>query len=175
MLAMQLNLRFGSNAGLMSSAALSECACQTGECGGLVHASCLIDRNEKCCAPLFIWQSPEAMRDFLFGEAFAGVVTTFGRPRVRTWNVLEFDQPDITTAATYARREVDTIDANSSLRDVARREGKRHREALDCPGLLAHATAIDADRWEIVRFSLWGEDQCAVASNADCVQTYVTA
>ncbi|MFP6742961.1 MAG: DUF4865 family protein, partial [Alphaproteobacteria bacterium] len=147
----------------------------TGESGGLVHASCLLDRNEKCCAPLYIWQSPEAMSDFLFGEPFARIVTTFGRPRVRTWNVLEFDQPDMTTTATYARREVDTIDANSSLRDIACREGKRHREALDCPGIVAHATTIDADRWEIARFSLWRDDQCAVAANADCVQVYATA
>ena len=172
MLAMQLKLRFGVNAGSMSSAALSDCANRISPRRDLIHASSLIDEGEQCCTPLFIWRSPEAMSDFLFGGPFSRVVETFGRPRVRTWNVLEFDLADATATARYARREVDTIDANASLRDIARREGERHREVLDCPGLVAHTTAIDADRWEIARFSLWCDADCAAAPNADCVQGY---
>lgn len=172
MLAMQLKLRFGVNAGSMSNAAISDCAKQIGPRHGLVHASCLVDESEQCCTPLFIWRTPEDMSGFLFGEPFAEVVDAYGRPRVRTWNVLEFDLADSAATAQYARREVDNINPDSNLRDVVRREGERHREVLDCPGLVAHAATIDADRWEIARFSLWRDDACAVAPNADCVQVY---
>ena len=172
MFAMQLNLKFGVNAGSMSSAALSECANRISPRRDLIHASCLIDESEQCCTPLFIWRSPEAMSDFLFGGPFARVVDTYGRPRVHTWNVLEFDLADPTVTPDYARREVDAIDASASLRDIARREGERHQEILDCPGLVAYTTTIDADRWEIARFSLWRDAACASAPNADCVQSY---
>ena len=112
---------------------------------------------------------------FLHGGPFKGVVDVYGRPRVRTWNVLEYGSADASVTPRFARREVDTVDAEDSLWAVARRESERHRKILDQPGLSAHATAIDPDRWEIARFSLWSDERFAGQSGADCVHSYTVA
>jgi hypothetical protein len=33
-------------------------------------------------------------------------------------------------------------------------------------------TAIDADRWEVMRFSLWQDRRHCPETESDCVQTY---
>ena len=113
--------------------------------------------------------------NFLTGDPFGEIVEVYGRPRVRTWNLLEFDTVDSAVTPGFAVRELDSVDAGDSLWAVTRREAERHREILERPGLAAHAAALDPDRWEIARFSLWRDAECAEAPNADCVQTYRVA
>ncbi|MCH8859261.1 MAG: DUF4865 family protein [Proteobacteria bacterium] len=113
--------------------------------------------------------------NFLTGDPFGEIVEVYGRPRVRTWNLLEFDTVDSAVTPGFAVRELDSVDAGDSLWAVTRRETERHREILERPGLAAHAAALDPDRWEIARFSLWRDAECAEAPNADCVQTYRVA
>ena len=173
MLAMQLNLPFVlGRDDASASATVHDCARRVSPRRDLVHACCLVDEGERCCAPLYIWRSTRAMCNFLMGDPFGEIVEIYGRPRVRTWNVLELDTGDSTITPRFAVREVDSVDAEASLWTMARRETERHREILDRPGLAAHAAVLDPDRWEIARFSLWRDRECAGAPNADCVQTY---
>ena len=176
MLAMQLNLRFGPRSGdAAARATVLDCTRRVTPRRDLVHACCLVDEDENVCAPFYVWRNARAMCRFLLGGPFEGIVQVYGRPRVRTWNVLEYDSVDASITPRFARREVDTVDAEDNLWAVARRECERHREILDRPGLAAHATAIDPDRWEIARFSLWRDERCAGRSSADCVHTYTVA
>lgn len=173
MLAMQLNLRLGACSDETGAyGRVVDCARRVSPRRDLVHAACLVDDEAHVCAPLYIWRSGGAMRCFLLGSRFGEVVDGFGRPRVRTWSVLEFDPGDTSVAPRFAISEIDALDPERNLRSVAQREKRRHREMLRRPGLYSHAAAVDPDRWEIVRFSLWRDELCAAPADADCVHTY---
>ncbi len=139
----------------------------------LIHASYLVNPKEFVYAPFYVWRDEDAMRGFLLGKSFAGVVQAFGRPRIRTWNVLQFDQIHREGAASFGVREVDAICREDDLATAARREGERHRALLGAPGLEARAVVLDPDRWEIARFSLWRDEGSACNIDADCVETYL--
>ncbi len=173
MIAMQLCLRFGAHYdGAALRRRVGDCARRNGRNGDLLYASCLIDEDDGLYAPFYVWRSDETLCSFLLGGPFADVVGAVGRPRLRTWNVLEFDRAASVTAPRFAVREIDALDSGESLALVARREGARHRAALDRPGLHAHAALIDPERWEVARLSLWRDESYAAASDADCVHTY---
>jgi hypothetical protein len=140
---------------------------------GLEHKSFLFDSCDRVYAPLYIWRNSEAaLRFMLEDRMFESVVETFGRPRVRRWMVVEFAHGTHKTLPRFARCEMDKVTSGSSLRSLVEREGEGHREALAKTGLFAHMVALDADRWELVRFSLWRDQATACKSDADCVQEY---
>ena len=68
---------------------------------GLVFKSWLYSRRDQplqpetrnCYAPLYVWESSEAMDTFLSGPLFAGAVNSFGQPDIRRWMALR--TPDI--------------------------------------------------------------------------------
>ena len=140
---------------------------------GLLHKSFLFDMRNRIYAPFYIWQDPDAARRFFLDERmFESVVVSFGRPRVHRWMVLDFDHGVTKTPPDFARCEIDKVEGGASLRSLIDREGVRHREMLTRPGLFAHLFALDADRWELVRYSLWQNAAAAAASDADCIQEY---
>jgi hypothetical protein len=100
------------------------------------------------------------------------VTQTFGRPRVRTWNVLAYDIADASVEPTFAVREVDSIAAEDNLAELADEERAQHRSLISTPGLHSHAVALDADRWELVRYSLWRDQASATKPRGDSVQPY---
>ncbi|MGE5539832.1 MAG: DUF4865 family protein [Gemmatimonas sp.] len=139
---------------------------------GLAHKSYLFNHQHGLYAPFYIWNSHDAARDFLLGPLFVGVTQTFGRPRVRTWNVLAYDIADPSVEPTFAVREVDSIASEDSLAELAEIEREQHRALTATPGLHSHAVALDADRWELVRYSLWRDQTCAAKPRGDSVQPY---
>ena len=46
------------------------------------------------------------------------------------------------------------------------------QQLLENPALYMHLVALDADRWEVMRYSLWKDEASANEPNGDCVQTY---
>ncbi len=151
---------------------VEECAHGAQQQRDLVHVSYLINPNEFVYAPFYVWRSEEAMCGFLLGKPFTRVVRRFGRPRLRTWNILQFHQAAAGGTATFAAREIDAICSQDSLEAAARREDERHRGLLDLPGLRMYAVMLNPGRWEIARFSLWCDEPAAGALDADCVETY---
>lgn len=140
---------------------------------GLRHKSFLFDARERIYAPLYIWRDQDAARRYFVDEKmFESVVETFGRPRVRRWMVLDFAHADAGVTPHFARCEIDKVESGISLRSLVDREGTRHRDLLASAGLFAHMVALDADRWETVRYSLWDANSSAVETDADCVQEY---
>lgn len=140
---------------------------------GLAHKSYLFNATDRLYAPFYIWRSHEAAREFLLSDIFQDVSDTFRRPRVRMWNVFCYDVFDSAITPTFAVREVDPVSAEQRLAAMAAAERQAHGLLHGKAGLHSHAVALDADRWELVRFSLW-RDEAAVRDKvtADTVQTY---
>ncbi len=139
---------------------------------GLTHKSFLFNYRDGIYAPFYIWDSHEAAREFLLDEVFKAVIETFGRPRVRIWNILSYECSDPMITPTFAVREVDAVAAEEDLAKLAEEERRAHAAIIGHPGLYSHAVALDADRWELVRYSLWRDAERAANPDADCVQTY---
>lgn len=135
---------------------------------GLAHKSFLLDAQQRTYAPFYVWRSHDAMRDFLFGNLFSGVVEAFGRPRIRHWSVLEFAHSDRGITPTFACYEIDKVSLDLSLPETRNREMEAHRALLKTPGLYASVSAIDADRWEVCRFTLWADQKAKPRTQSDC-------
>ncbi len=54
-----------------------------------------------------------------------------------------------------AAREWFNVAGNADLADLRSREIDAHETALATPGLYARVVALNPDRWQIVRFTLW--------------------
>lgn len=139
---------------------------------GLTHKSFLYNRLQRLYAPFYVWHDSAAARKFIFGDLFAGVIQSFGRPRVRRWTIMCSGRGDRSRPPAFAAYEIDKAASSVSLPDLGRREAAAHQAMMDSPGLYAHVVGLDPDRWEIARFSLWHSREQMPASHADCVQGY---
>ena len=140
---------------------------------GLAHKSFLFNPEDHIYAPFYIWQSPEASRSFLLNDLFKGVIETFNRPRVRTWSVLSATYGNKSMQPCFAIREADLIPADANLSALAMKEIEKQAGFLKKnPNVYYHVVALDSDRWEIIRYSLWLDNSGVDAIDMDCAQTY---
>src|SRR6202044_147611 len=117
--------------------------------------SYLFSDSDKIYAPFYIWSDMAQARKFLFDDLFKGVIESFRRPRVRTWMVLDSVYGNRGFEPGFAIRETDRIAPEDDLETLFKQE-KREQEALAAnPQLHFHAVALDAERWELIRYSLW--------------------
>lgn len=106
-------------------------------------------------------------------DLYQGVIESFGRHRVRSWLVVGTVFGDKSTNPTFARREIDAVSPDASLKKLAAEEREHQQQLLAShASLYMQVTAIDADRWEVMRFSLWRNRSDAPQTESDCVQTY---
>lgn len=139
---------------------------------GLYHKSFLYSPDDKLYAPFYIWENDAAGRTFLLNDLFRGVIDTFSRPRVRTWSVLATGYGNPELMAHHAVREADLIPADQDLQALVRRE-QGHIETLKRnPNLYFIAVALDADRWELIRYYLWKDQASEACIGSDCTQHY---
>ncbi|MDX2072842.1 MAG: DUF4865 family protein [Alphaproteobacteria bacterium] len=134
---------------------------------GLVHKSFLYNDKEKLYAPFYLWKDVVEARDFLMDDLFKGVIEAFSRHRVRSWFVLQMGHGNRTLTPTYARRETDIIAPEERLDHYVAKEKTAQEALLSNPNLYMHTIAIDADRWEIIRFSLWKDKESATKPESD--------
>ena len=140
---------------------------------GMKHKSYLLSETDHIYAPFYIWSDVAQARQFLFDDLFSGVVKSFRRPRVRTWMVLDAVYGASTHQPTFAMREADMIAPEENLEELFKREKEEQaRLAAANKHLHFHAIALDAERWELIRYSLWHEEAAASKPTSDCVQTY---
>ncbi|WP_025899762.1 DUF4865 family protein [Sneathiella glossodoripedis] len=139
---------------------------------GLTHKFYLYEREEHIYAPLYIWENSQAAQDFLMDSLFGDVIQDFGRPRVRSWQILEFNYGSSTIEPVKMTAEVDKVCNEKSLTDIRKIEEKVHKGMLKQDGLFAHMVLLDPDRWEISRCSLWSFKDRQVTSESDCVYEY---
>jgi uncharacterized protein DUF4865 len=135
---------------------------------GLSHKFYLYDDEEHYYAPLYIWHDHHAAQQFLMEDLFSGFVDTFGRPRVRTWNILNFDYGERGVSPTYVCYSVDKVNVSSDLQDFVKTESVRHQQTIAVPNLFANLVLLDADRWELSRFSFWSSKADSVSYESDC-------
>ena len=139
---------------------------------GLVHKSYLADDEDKLYAPFYIWNDVAKLRDFLLDDLFHGVTTAFHRPRVRSWSVLEYENGQFKGAPTFALRESDPIPADIPLEEVMEQARAHQQELLDSKGLHTTVLGLDADRWELLHYSLWDSAESPPQTHSDCCHRY---
>ncbi|MDQ0989215.1 DUF4865 family protein [Streptomyces sp. V3I7] len=107
-------------------------------------------------APFYLWNTTEGMNRFLWGGPFQGIVDDFGRPEVRQWSGLAYEEgvaANAPAAVAVRRREPVPEDVELS---VLMEEAVRETERLAArDGAVLAAAAVDTRRWELVHFSLW--------------------
>lgn len=141
-------------------------------CPGLRHKFYLYDSEEHIYAPFYIWENAQFAQEFLLNNLFNGVTENFGRPRVRSWQVIAFDYGPAKEDPTYMCSAVDKVPVGRSVGDLMQVEKTRHNGLLKTPGLYAHMVLLDPDRWETGLYSLWTTQEQATPDNADCVSSY---
>lgn len=139
---------------------------------GLVHKSFLYNKTDGLYAPFYVWEGDAPVREFLTGRLFRDLVATFGRPRVRCWTVLAFDDGGRPDDVDVAVKESDSIPAETDIAKLVGEEKSRHAELSKASGLGCHLVGIDPDRWELMRYSTWAEAQVPPGCDADMMQCY---
>ncbi|MFD5794268.1 DUF4865 family protein [Streptomyces diastatochromogenes] len=108
--------------------------------------------------PFYLWNTMEGMNSFLWGGAFQGPVDDFGRPAIRQWTGLAFEEGAVGSSAAYAvrrRRPVpDGVELAAFMTEAADETGRLAAE----DGAVLAAAAVDTRAWEVVHFSLWAHD-----------------
>ncbi|MGY4923441.1 DUF4865 family protein [Streptomyces sp. 900105755] len=109
--------------------------------------------------PFYLWNTVRGMNSFLWAGAFQGPVDDFGRPRIRQWTGLAFEEGTAAgSPAAFAvrrRRPVpEGVELAAFMADAADETGRLAAE----DGAVLAASAVDTDAWELVHFSLWEHD-----------------
>lgn len=120
-------------------------------------------------APLYFWNSHEALSAFTVGPLFAGLIESFGRPSAIDQQVLGFDIVDASIEPTIATIETTQMEPSALPAAMHRIEDAHHRTTLSTPGLFAAATLLDTREWTVSRARLWADAQCVrgVAAHAE--------
>lgn len=139
---------------------------------GLVHKSFLYNDHDKLYAPFYVWKNLDEAQQFLLDDLFRGVIETFKRHRVRSWFVLQLAYGNRTLQPSYALREIDAVPAEAKLDSYLKQEKDHQAELLSNPNLYMHLLALDADRWEILRFGLWKDKASAAKPHGDSCIDY---
>ncbi|MFC9909920.1 DUF4865 family protein [Streptomyces sp. NPDC127197] len=106
--------------------------------------------------PFYLWNTMEGMNTFLWGGAFQGPVNDFGRPRVRQWTGLAYEEGSAAgSPAGYAVRRRQPVPEGAELAGfMADAAGETERLAAQDGAVLA-AAVVDTRAWELAHFSLW--------------------
>lgn len=107
-------------------------------------------------APFYLWNTGAGMNAFLWGGPFQGIVDDFGRPSVRQWSGLAYEEGGAAgspaQAAVLRRRQVPE---GALLSDVMADAARETQRSADEEGVLLSVSAVDTSRWELIHFSLW--------------------
>ncbi|MEV0634610.1 DUF4865 family protein [Streptomyces sp. NPDC050619] len=110
-------------------------------------------------APFYLWNTVEGMNSFLWGGAFQGLSDDFGRPSVRQWTGVAYEEGGAVgsparVAVRRRQRVPDGVRLGEMVEDAVRETGRLAGE----DGAVLAAVAVDTSRWELVHFSLWDHD-----------------
>jgi hypothetical protein len=110
-------------------------------------------------APFYLWNTVAGMNSFLWGGPFQRIVDDFGRPSVRQWTGLAYEEGGAAGSAVRVAvlRRQQVPDGGPVSEVVAEAEREAGRLAGEDGAVLA-AAAVDPSRWELVHFSLWAHD-----------------
>jgi len=109
-------------------------------------------------APFYLWHETSGTNEFLYGEGFAAIQGSFGRPLIEHWIGLELRAEEERREAPprSATRQDLSILEQDELAEVRRRELDWLDQCRSDPrGMHTAITALDPYRWRLVRFVLW--------------------
>ncbi|MFC8513422.1 DUF4865 family protein [Streptomyces sp. NPDC057257] len=110
-------------------------------------------------APFYLWNTVEGMNTFLWGGAFQRLSDDFGRPVVRQWTGLAYEEGGaVGGSARFAVRRREPVPDGVELADVTARATGETERLAGADGAVLAAAAVDTSRWELVHFSLWEHD-----------------
>jgi hypothetical protein len=110
-------------------------------------------------APFYLWNTVRGMNSFLWGGGFQRLGDDFGRPVVRQWTGLAYDEGGAAGApARVAVRERRPVPEGAVAGEVAGEAAREAARLAARDGAVCAAAAVDTARWELVLFSLWAED-----------------
>jgi hypothetical protein len=110
-------------------------------------------------APFYLWNTVGGMNSFLWGGPFQGIPDDFGRPSVRQWSGLAYEEGGAAgSAARVAVLRRQPVPDGVRLTEVAAEAARETGRLAGEDGALLAAAAVDTSRWELVHFSLWEHD-----------------
>ncbi|CAL9636476.1 DUF4865 family protein [Streptomyces sp. Tu 3180] len=110
-------------------------------------------------APFYLWNTVEGANGFLWGGGLQGIADDFGRPRVRWWTGLAYEEGTAAGAApVVAVRRRRPVPDGVRLGEVAEEAVRECGRLAGEDGAVLAAAAVDTGAWELVHFSLWGHD-----------------
>ncbi|MEY9989254.1 hypothetical protein ABIE67_001286 [Streptomyces sp. V4I8] len=110
-------------------------------------------------APFYLWNSVAGMSAFLWGGPFQGIVDDFGRPSVRQWSgAVHAEGRDAHSPARIAVRRRQRVPDDGLLADFMAETARETERLAAEDGAVLAAAAVDTNRWELIHFSLWGND-----------------
>ncbi|MFJ3583376.1 DUF4865 family protein [Streptomyces sp. NPDC090127] len=109
-------------------------------------------------APFYLWNTLEGMNSFLWGPGFQGIVNDFGRPVVRHWTGLAYEEgPAAAAPPGTATRRTSAVPGDIAPGHVVAEAVRAHGHDSRRDGVVASALAIDPRHWELLSFTLWAE------------------
>lgn len=107
-------------------------------------------------APFYLWRSIAGMNRFLWGGGgFGGIVTSFGRPRVRHWTGVCFaGGPARAEEARFARLEREQLSLDLDPQPEIERKRSELQDRAGVAGVHSAVLAVDPWCWELIRFTL---------------------
>lgn len=108
-------------------------------------------------APFYVWNDTGALWDFVAGDGFGGIVSSFGRPSILTWLPwsVEIREDLRRDAVLSASREDAPIPPRAALPAFRAEEIKRSRAAMASdPAIAISVTGANIEHWTAVRFTL---------------------
>ncbi|MFJ4790241.1 DUF4865 family protein [Streptomyces sp. NPDC088794] len=110
-------------------------------------------------APFYLWNTMEGMNTFLWGGAFQGLSNDFGRPSIRQWTGLAYEEGSAADSpARFAVRRRQPVPEGGELAEVMADAVRETERLAGADGAVLAAAAVDTGRWELVHFSLWDHD-----------------
>ncbi|WP_371596678.1 DUF4865 family protein [Streptomyces sp. NBC_00564] len=109
--------------------------------------------------PFYLWNTPEGMNSFLWGPGFQGLVDDFGRPEVRHWTCLSYEEGVAAgSPARVAVRGRQSVPEGVRLSEVTAEAVREAERLASLDGAVCAAAVVDPRHWELVHFSLWDHD-----------------
>ncbi|MFI6439294.1 DUF4865 family protein [Streptomyces sp. NPDC050759] len=110
-------------------------------------------------APFYLWNTVEGMNAFLWGGAFQGLSNDFGRPSVRQWTGLSYEEGGaVGSPARSAVRRRQPVPEGTELAEVMGEAVEETGRLAGEDGAVFAAAAVDTARWDLVHFSLWAHE-----------------
>lgn len=110
-------------------------------------------------SPFYLWNAPAGMNAFLLGPGFQGLSDHFGRPRVRHWTGLAYEEGGSAGATPrVAVRRRWSVPDDARLAEVTAEAASEAGRLASLDGAVCAAAGVDPHHWEVVHFSLWEHD-----------------